>query len=271
MTPSQRIALPLLILLVCPLWTVGQSRSVAADGWVQGGPYHLVTEVYKSQRIGPRPILVVVLHGDAPFNKPGYQYVFAKKVAETNRNVIAVGLLRPGYTDPRGRTSDGERGEAVGDNWNATNTDAVADAIGRLAKRWRAGRVIVVGHSGGAAIAANVLGRHPEIVDAALLAACPCNVREWRESMYRLTGEQVFKGEIETLSADEQLEGVSNRAEVVLVVGSDDKVAPPRLSREYADAARKLHKRVRLVELWGRDHEILLDPAVQEELRRLLE
>jgi pimeloyl-ACP methyl ester carboxylesterase len=61
----------------------------------------------------------------------------------------------------------------TGDNWNATNTDAIANAIGALKRRYHARKVVVVGHSGGAAIAANILGRHPELIDAALLVSCP--------------------------------------------------------------------------------------------------
>jgi alpha-beta hydrolase superfamily lysophospholipase len=47
----------------------------------------------------------------------------------------------------------------TGDKWNATkNTDAIAHAIGELKRRCHARQVVVAGHSGGAAIAANILG-----------------------------------------------------------------------------------------------------------------
>jgi protein-S-isoprenylcysteine O-methyltransferase Ste14 len=36
--------------------------------------------------------------------------------------------------------------------------------------------VVVAGHSGGAAIAANILGRRPALIDAALVVSCPCDV-----------------------------------------------------------------------------------------------
>src|SRR6185436_16034197 len=89
-------------------------------------------------------------------------------------DVVAAGLLRPGYTDNAGDRSDGERGEARGDNYTADVADAVATATRALAQRVKARRVILVGHSGGASIAALVLGRHPGIADAALLVACGC-------------------------------------------------------------------------------------------------
>lgn len=67
---------------------------------------------------------MIVLHGDAPRSKPDYQETFAAQAA-TGRDVVAIGLLRPGYTDPKGNVSEGERGQTTGDNYNARNTDGL--------------------------------------------------------------------------------------------------------------------------------------------------
>ncbi len=152
---------------------------------MQGGPYRLKTSVYRGAELSPAPVLVVVLHGDAPFNKPGYQDTFAARIAAANADVIAAAILRPGYTDPQGHTSDGERGQTTGDNYNARNVDAIAAAIDSLQRRFTARRVVAVGHSGGAAITAHILGRLPDLVDAALLVSCPCDGTRWREHMSR--------------------------------------------------------------------------------------
>lgn len=191
-----KLGIPVVVMLLAPLWVRGQRTDPlpSESSWVTGGAYRLKASVFQSEAIGADPILVVVLHGDAPFNKPDYQNIFAAKVAATNRDVIAVGLLRPGYTDPQGNTSDGERGATNGDNWNAKNTDAVADAIGELKRRYHARKLVVVGHSGGASLTANILGRHPALLDAALLVSCPCDVEKWRQSMFQLTGEPIFQG-----------------------------------------------------------------------------
>jgi hypothetical protein len=87
--------------------------------------------------------------------------------------------------------------------------------------------VVVVGHSGGAAISANMLGRHPALLDAALVVSCPCDVEKWRQHMFQLTGQPVFQGTIDTLSPVEQITGMSGQANVTMMVGSQDKVAPP--------------------------------------------
>jgi pimeloyl-ACP methyl ester carboxylesterase len=238
--------------------------------WVQGGPYRLKTSIFRSSVVSANPVLVVVLHGDAPFNKPDYQDTFAAKVAQTYRDVVVAAILRPGYTDPRGNTSDGERGEATGDNYNARNTDAIAAAVGKLRERFHSRRVVLVGHSGGAAIAANILSRHPALIDAALLASCPCDVTRWRELMFQKTRVPGFRGTIATLSPIELVEGLSDQVAITMVVGDKDDVAPPSLSESYQAKASKLGKHVRLVQLKGEGHEILLNPAVLAEVGPLL-
>src|SRR5690242_9590191 len=76
--------------------------------WVPGGAYRLKTSVFRSDQIGAALILVVVLHGDAPFNKPDYQNTFAATVAATNRDVVAMGLLLSFITSQPGRHDNGK-------------------------------------------------------------------------------------------------------------------------------------------------------------------
>jgi pimeloyl-ACP methyl ester carboxylesterase len=244
--------------------------SAPATLWVQGGPYRLKTAVFHSAHSSSTPTLVVVLHGDSPFGKPDYQDTFAAKVAAAYQDVAVAAILRPGYIDPQGNVSDGVRGETTGDNYNAQNTDAIAAAIGDLKQRFRSRRIMVVGHSGGAAITANVLGRHPSLVDAALLVSCPCDVHRWREHMFRKTQFPGFRGEIETLSPIDQIGGVSTNVTIRMVVGDKDDVTPPALSEAYRAAAQKAGKHVTLTELENEPHDILLKAAVLAELGILI-
>ncbi len=251
-----------------------KSHTIRSDAdeqlWVQGGPYRLRMSAFVSEEKCENPILVVAVHGDAPFHEPDHQYAFAGKVAATHRDVVAVGLLRPGYTDPQGNRSDGERGQATGDNLNATNTEAIAGAIGGLKRRWNARKVVVAAHSGGATLAANVLGRHPPLLDKALLVSSVYDVEKWRQHMFEQTGAPVFRGKIETLSPIEQITGMSDQVEVTLMVGSQDEIAPPGFSEQYEAVARRHGKKVRLVRLEGEGHEIFLNPAVFAELGPML-
>ncbi len=251
-----------------------KSHTVRSDAdeqsWVQGGPYRLRTSAFVSEEKSESPILVVVVHGDVPFHEPDYHYAFAGHVAATHRDVVAVGLLRPGYTDPQGNRSDGERGQATGDSLNVTNTEAIAGAIGGLKRRWNARKVVVAAHSGGATLAANVLGRHPALIDKALLVSSVYEVEKWRQHMFEQTGAPVFQGKIETLSPIEQITGMSDQVEVTLMVGSQDERAPPGFSEHYEAVAVKHGKKVRLVRLEGEGHDIFLKPAVFAELGPML-
>lgn len=107
------------------------------------------------------PVLVIALHGDAPRNNPSYQYLFAQRVAAGSENTIAVGLLRPGYTDRDGRVSDGRRGRTTGRNYNAWRIEAIARSIEALRDHYGPRRIILAGHSGGSAISAKLIALYP--------------------------------------------------------------------------------------------------------------
>jgi len=235
------------------------------DVTVQGGPYRLRGRTYESKVVSAHPVLVVVLHGDGPppYQFPAYQYVFAAKLAAENKNVVAVGLLRPGYTDPQGHHSQGCSGRRDGDNWGAQDTDAIANAIAALKRRYKAREVVVAGHSGGAAIAANILGRRPKLIDAALLVSCPCgDVNRWRADMLQHTGFSVFKGNIQSLSPIDQIDGIDPHVPIVMMTGTDDHVAPLAVAERYRAAAVKAGKDVTLIKLPGRPHNTFIYPKV---------
>ena len=105
--------------------------------------------------------------------------------------------------------------------------DAVRDAIAALRKEYEAGSVVVVGHSGGAAIAADLLGRWPGEADAALLVSCPCNVWAWRTHMMKSylwpygPMALVFKLPTDSLSPLDLADRVSDKALVRMLVPVD--------------------------------------------------
>src|ERR1700761_7677158 len=82
-----------------------------------GAPGHRLAGRAFGAGAAPASPLVVVLHGDAPFANPGYQYKFAADVAQAAPGSAVVALLRPGYADPYGAKSDGDRGFASGENY----------------------------------------------------------------------------------------------------------------------------------------------------------
>ena len=239
--------------------------------WVGAAGHRLWTQVYPSPQLSAHPTLLLVLHGDAPFNKPDYQYTVARQVAQANPNVVAVALLRPGYTDPAGHQSDGERGETTGDNYPPAVIDAIAAALTTLKARYHAGRVVVAGHSGGAAITADLLGRHPGLADAALLASCPCNVATWRAHMKRHTGGgAIWDQPVASVSPEQVVARIPASTRVALLVGTADSIAPQALTQEYYRRLQQQGIPATLHELPGLGHEIFLGKAVQQEIKGLL-
>ena len=134
---------------------VACSRSAATDSstppmvsktaWVQGGGYRLKVSINTGSRVNGEPVLLVVLHGDLG---TGTQDALAARAA-ADSDVIGVGLLRPGYTDSMGNTSDGQKGPTTSDNYNAQNTDAIAAAVLELKREFHPRKTVLASHSGG--------------------------------------------------------------------------------------------------------------------------
>ncbi|MCG8434596.1 MAG: lysophospholipase, partial [Gammaproteobacteria bacterium] len=126
---------------------------------------------FQSKQITENPVLVIVVHGDSPVADPTYHYEFAKQIAAANNNVVAAGVLRPGYSDGMGGRSSGVRGEVSGDNYTHRAAETVVAAANSLRVRYNASTMLLVGHSGGAAISAAILGLYPPLFDQAVLVS----------------------------------------------------------------------------------------------------
>lgn len=76
-----------------PLPAFAQGVAIDSAGkteWIQESPGRLKARTYKSPDATATPVLVIVLHGDAPFDKPGYQYTVAKEAASGGDVVSAI-------------------------------------------------------------------------------------------------------------------------------------------------------------------------------------
>jgi predicted esterase len=186
----------------------------------------LVTQTFGADAAGARPTLVVAIHGDGSDGGPSdYMASFVRGLARPG--VVGVVLVRPGYATADGRISGGST-NGRRDNYTAGNVAAVGAAIGALRARHRAGRVVVVGHSGGAAIAGVLIGQRPGLIQGAVLAACPCDVPRWRTTRSgpwpRSLSPHSFAG------------GVSRATRVVAITGASDTNTTPDLAEAYVRA-----------------------------------
>ena len=260
-----------LTLVVAPSCSDVTAPIDTAAQWATVGEQRIKTRVHASTNLGEGPTLVLVLHGDLlDASPPTYHYVFSQRAAAARDNVIVAAVLRPGYADEVGDRSDGERGLLVGDNYTAEVVDVIAGVISDLRPRFGASRVVVVGHSGGAAIAAALLGRHPAASDGALLVACPCNVAAWRRHMHSVRGGDEWLGPVDAVSPITVVEHVSPSVRVRMVVGADDETAPEELTVEYAEALQARAVDVAVTVAPGLGHNILLRPIVLAELQQLI-
>lgn len=145
--------------------------------WVFGGGLCQAAATFGAEMAGPSPTLIVVVHGDiSDGGAATYHVAFARTLARPGTIVVA--LTRPGYTDDRGRTSEGHT-YGRQDNYTRDNIAAVGGAIAALKSHYRPRRVIYLGHSGGAAIGGVLIGKSRGLIDAAVLVSCPCDIPRW--------------------------------------------------------------------------------------------
>ncbi|MGH9782083.1 MAG: alpha/beta hydrolase, partial [Candidatus Acidiferrales bacterium] len=190
--------------------TFAPSRPASGAGGtavlVGAAGHRTVGRVYLSGTPPSAAPLVVVLHGDAPFEKPGYQYFFALRLADAAPGTRVVALLRPGYADPYGDKSDGDRGFALGENYTREDIDELVSAIQLLKSRWQNPSVVVVGHSGGAVLAADIAALNPGLVKHVFLVGCPCDVPAFRRHMARLQWSPLWLVPVHSLSPMQTLD-----------------------------------------------------------------
>jgi pimeloyl-ACP methyl ester carboxylesterase len=157
--------------------------------------------------------LLVYLHGDS--SRGGlFDRHFKHFKPFASADTVFVGMIRPGYADSKKNASTGDR-MGGGDNYTAHNVDALANALRVLKTKYGARRVVVVGYSGGAATAGVILGRHPDLIDNAVLIACPCDLdirrQAWAKNIVR-----------RSISPHEVADKVFKTAQITAITGDAD-------------------------------------------------
>lgn len=212
--------------------------------------------------------LILVLHGDGDGVVPAAFNDAAHAIADAVPGARAVALLRPGYRDAAGNESPGHRGGIGGDSYTGDRIAAVADTITRWRARYPQARTILIGQSGGAAMAAALVGLRPGLVDGVVLAGCPCMLPEWRK--YRAKqGAADFRTPVSSFDPLQTVGGVAPGTRVALLVGANDAETPQRFSRAYAEALALRGIATDYRVLPGRGHDLLRDGDLIDAVRRM--
>lgn len=174
--------------------------------------------------------MVVWLHGDISSGGPAtYHFAAAQRAAEelAADKVLSVALVRPAYDDGEGGTSSA-RIMAHSDHYTKVNMKEVATAIRRLRERFHPHAVILVGHSGGAATSANILGMFPDVANAAVLVACPCDIDKWRAM-------RMARPWSASESPIKWADRVDTKVHVIALTGDKDDNTDVSLAKEYVE------------------------------------
>lgn len=259
---SMKVYFPPLFLSVFILFVLSCQQNSKADSNSEQ-KRELFFRTYTSDKLEENPVLLLVLHGDSPFNNPSYHYRMARLLAESNSNMVAVGVLRPGYKDEEGNTSDGTRGFTTGDNYTKEVNESIHKLTRELITKHKPSKVILVGHSGGAAISANLISEYPNTYQSAVLAACPCDLDLWRNHMGKLQPDfDKWQEPVTSLSPIKLTHKIDNKATLMLVHGTNDQTVPMEIIKNYEEALRQQDKSVALLEVSEGGHDILFDKQV---------
>jgi len=130
--------------------------------------------------------------------------------------------------------------------------------------------VALVGHSGGAAIAADLIARDPGLAKGAPLVSCPCDVPAFREHMRALAPTPLWDAPVRSVSPLDVVDNIDRATRIRMAVDEKDNIATPDFTQRHAAALKKHGIAAEVNVLPGRDHEILLDSAVMQALSKLI-
>lgn len=188
----------------------------------------------RPSRPKPNTPVVIYVHGDGGGYASNAHLVRVGGDLAKKLQVIAVSVLRPGYRDGKAKSDGTARGGD--DDYRRPTVDSLAGVIDSLRAFYPDRKVVLTGHSGGAALTALVMGMHPGKADGAVLVGCPCDVPAWRNWRNTSAGKS---GVWVSLSPLDKAGGVSKSAPIVAVTGEKDDNTLPKFALAYLEALKK--------------------------------
>lgn len=199
--------------------------------------------------------MVVFIHGDGgPIRRSteAYRESYADQFSLLrNEGINVVLMLRPGHRLPDWSQTSGYRTNK-NDNYTGDIIEGIAQAMVRLRNHYKPGKMVLLGHSGGAMISGIIAGRHPGTADAAVLVAWGCNTREWRQ--WRIDSKGRRGQWYDSLSAHDFLDGIPKDMRVIAITGSDDSNTKPSFAKDCTAQMKSRGLQAEMREINGYGH-----------------
>jgi len=128
----------------------------------------------------------------------------------------------------------------------------LATALERLRTLNPEKKILLIGHSGGAAGVALIAGRFPSSADAYLLVACPCDQSQRDLSPLPTAGKK--DRSTHSLSAQDEVDNIRAGTRIALLIGSRDDVTQAKISEAYAASLQRQGIKTRVTYAFGATH-----------------
>ncbi len=213
-------------------------------------------------------MLIVFLYGD---RRGSVELPLASGVAfdlSQQFNASTVALQRPEYRSNPGLSNG--TASLHDDDYTPGNVAIVASALDRLRAHNAGKKILLIGHSGGAAMAALLASRFPASADAYLLAGCPCDLVQWRQ--WRSTSAGQANPWPHSLSPLNEVDKTRAGTRIALVVGTRDDSTLAKFSEAYVAGLHAQSVKTRLTYAVGATHvSVLRSPEFFMLVRELAE
>jgi len=192
-------------------------------------------------------VLVVFMQGNSRSNAALAANHTAAFNLSQQLNASSVAMQRQIY-----RSGTGEAEDANGDHYTPGNVALMATALDRLRSLNSGKKLLLIGHSDGAVMAALLASRFPASADAYLLAACPCDLPKRLQSQGALTVKTV--NGMHGLSPQDEVGNIKAGTRIALVVGNKDDNTLTKFSEAYVSSLQRQGVKTRLTYAIGATH-----------------
>lgn len=239
--------------LILALFWLTIAQAVVSDIQCADGKSQHCVAIRKFEPVttgGNAKVLVVFLQGDIR-NLPAESGTAFNLSQQLRSSTISLQLAS--YRSDEGiADATGGNASAHDDDYTPGNVATLASALDRLRALNSGKKILLIGHSGGAAMAALLASRFPASADAYLLAACPCDVPQWRQLRNASTGKtgRLTHG----LSPHDEVDKIKASTRIALVVGIRDDNTLAKFSEAYVSRLQRQGVKTRLTYAIGATH-----------------